>query len=215
MSSRQKTVIIGAGGHSKVIIDMLGFNPMIEMVGCTAATGMGTALNVPVLGDDSILPHLYDHGVRHAFVAIGDNRIRHKVARHAKDIGFTLINAISPFAYVSPSAQLGSGIAVMPHAVLNAEAHIHDNAIINTGATVDHESVIGESCHVAPGSSLSGNVHVKDGAFLGTGTKVIDGITIGAWSVLGAGSVVIRNIPDRCLAVGVPARVINQRHEPY
>ncbi|MBG9736824.1 acetyltransferase [Paenibacillus alvei] len=215
MSSKQKTVIIGAGGHSKVIIDILRTDPMIEIAGCLDRSGKGEIMNVPVLGDDSMLPLLHDQGIRHAFVAIGDNNTRGRIARHVEQIGFTLINAISPHAYVAPSARLGSGIAVMPGAVINAEAYIHDLAVINTGATIDHETMIGRYCHVAPGSNLSGNVHVMEGTFLGTGTKVIDGILIGAWSILGAGSVAIRDLPARCLAVGVPARVIKQLREPF
>ncbi|CAH8716999.1 acetyltransferase [Paenibacillus thiaminolyticus] len=208
MSDSQRTIVIGAGGHAKVIIDTLRADSAVDLAGCTSVAGSGCVGGVPVLGDDSILPELYAQGVHQAFVAIGDNRIRRKMARIAVDIGYTLINAISQYAYISPSASLGSGIAIMPGAVVNAEACIQDYAIINTGATVDHESVIGEACHIAPGSHLSGNVRIGEGSFLGTGTQVIDGITVGAWSVLGAGAVVVRNIPDHCIAIGVPARVI-------
>ncbi|WP_374019350.1 acetyltransferase [Paenibacillus thiaminolyticus] len=208
MSSGQRTIVIGAGGHSKVIIDILHSDPGVELVGCTATSGSGSVSGIPILGDDTILPKLYEQGVHYAFIAIGDNRIRLKMARLVEDIGYTLINAISRFAYISPSASLGSGIAIMPGAVVNAEACIQDYAIVNTGASIDHESVIGEACHIAPGSHLSGNVRVGEGSFLGTGTQVIDGMAVGAWSVLGAGTVVVRDIPDQCLAVGVPARVI-------
>lgn len=210
MSSIQKTVIIGAGGHSKVIIDILQHDESIEIVGCTDYSDKKEVMGFPILGDDSILPSLFEGGIRHAFVAIGDNKRRFNIATQVQHLGFTLINAISPSAYISSSAQLGRGIAIMPNAVLNAEAQIHNYSIINTGASIDHESIIEQACHVAPGVTLSGNVHVKEGSFLGTGSNVIDGITIGAWSILGAGSVAIRNIPGSCVAVGVPARVIKQ-----
>jgi UDP-perosamine 4-acetyltransferase len=44
---------------------------------------------------------------------------------------------------------------------------------------------------------------------LGTGTKVIQGLKIGKNTMIGAGAVVISDIPDNCTAVGVPARVIS------
>ncbi|MCM3290274.1 acetyltransferase [Paenibacillus sp. MER 180] len=212
MSSKHKTVIIGAGGHAKVIIDILQHDSSIEIIGCADKSEKPQIMGIPLLGDDSILPTLFADDIRHAFVAIGDNKLRYKIAVQVEKLGFTLINAISPFAYVAPSSQLGSGIAIMHNAVINAEAQVHHYAVINTGATIDHESVIERACHIAPGTTLSGNVHVKEGSFLGTGSKVIDGVTIGAWSILGAGSVAIRNIPESCVAVGVPARVIKQIH---
>ncbi|OPA80199.1 hexapeptide transferase [Paenibacillus selenitireducens] len=210
MAIRCKVVIIGAGGHAKVVIDMIQSNPEFEIIGCTDRIGNRKISGIPVLGDDSILPQLYEQGIRHAFVAIGGNSVRHQLARHALDTGFELINAISPHAYVADSVILGSGIAVMPGAVLNAEACIGNNSIINTCASVDHECYIGETCHIAPGCNISGNVRIGEGTFLGTGTKVIDGMTIGSWSILGSGAVVVKDIPSYCLAVGVPAKIIKK-----
>ncbi len=166
---------------------------------------------IPILGDDSVLPCPYEEGVRHAFVAIGDNRLRDKLCRQMAESGFELVKAISPRAFIAQSAKLESGIAVMAGAVIHAETQIGDYAVINTNASVDHECVIGTACHIAPGSTLSGSVTVARGTLPGTGTKVIDGIRIGQWSVVGAGAAVVRDIPDYCTAVGVPARVIKQR----
>jgi len=207
---RCKVVIIGAGGHAKVIIDILKSNPAFEIIGCTDRIGDRKVSGIPVLGDDSVLPKLYEEGIRHAIVAIGGNSLRHKLAKYAVEAGFELINAVSPFAYVADSVVLGCGIAIMPGAIINAEASIGNNSIINTGASIDHECNIGETCHIAPGCSISGNVTVGEGTFLGTGSKVIDGVTIGSWSTLGSGAVVVKNIPSYCLAVGVPAKVIKK-----
>jgi UDP-perosamine 4-acetyltransferase len=102
---------------------------------------------------------------------------------------------------------MGRGVVVMAGAVVNACATIGDLAIINTGATVDHDCVIGRAVHVAPQCGLAGCVTVGDGAMLGVGTKVIPGIRIGADATVGAGSVVVRNINDAALAMGVPAKV--------
>lgn len=208
MSAKRKVVIIGAGGHAKVVIDILKSDPAIDIVGCTDQNPGRTIAGIPVIGDDSILPELLRQGVSHAFVAIGGNRLRLKLAERALEQGFQLVNAVSPRAYVADSAKLGVGIAVMPGAIVAPEVELMDYAIVNTNASVDHEGVIGRACHIAPGSALSGNVTVGEGSFLGTGTSVIDGISIGAWSMIGAGSVVVKPLPDRCLAFGVPAKVI-------
>ncbi|WP_338555853.1 acetyltransferase [Paenibacillus sp. KS-LC4] len=205
-----RTVVVGAGGHAKVVVDILRTSQAYKVIGCIGREPGGQVLNVPVLGDDTMLPLLLEQGVRHAFIAIGDNAARLRLARHVQSLGFELINAISPLAYIAPSASLGCGIAVMPGGIIQPDAKIGSLTIINTAASVDHDCIIGEACHLAPGSTLSGGVTVGDGSFLGTGTVVIDGIRIGAGCMIGAGAAVIRNIPDQTLAAGVPATV--KRH---
>lgn len=56
-----------------------------------------------------------------------------------------------------------------------------------------------------------GNVHLKEGAFLGAGTIVCAPVTIGKWSIVGAGSVVTKNIPDYEIWGGNPAHFIKIR----
>ena len=87
------------------------------------------------------------------------------------------------------------------------------HAIVNTSASVDHECVLGDYSQVTPGVHLGGNVTIGEGAFLGVGAAAIPGVTIGAWSIVGAGAVVVSDLPERILAVGVPAR-IRKRLDP-
>lgn len=205
-----KIVIIGSGGHAKVIIDIVRSMKKYEIVGTTSSDKSKAILNIPMLGGDEVLEPLHRRGILNAFVAIGDNRIRSNVSKYAAKVGYNLINAISPFSHISSTVKLGSGIAIMPGAIINIDTVISNNVIINTGATVDHDNVIGESVHIAPGCHLAGNVHVGSGSFLGVGTKVIPNIKIGSWSMLGAGSVIVKNIPNNITAYGVPARVIKK-----
>ncbi|MEK5269377.1 acetyltransferase [Aeribacillus sp. FSL K6-8394] len=208
---KTKIVIIGAGGHAKVIIDMLKSSSQFEIAGCTAPSKTESNVQgVPVIGDDSILPGLLKKGIQNAFVAIGDNKKRREAFEQLSLLGFQHLNVISPFSYIAPTVKMGKGVAVMPGAVINADAVIGDNAIINTGATVDHDAVIESHTHIAPGSNVAGNVHVGEGAFIGTGSKVIPNVKIGRWSVIGAGAVVIRHIPDYKKAAGVPARIFKE-----
>ncbi|MGO4110912.1 acetyltransferase [Paenibacillus sp. YAF4_2] len=202
-----KTVIIGAGGHAKVIVDILRSDPHVELIGCIGRDPHANVLGLPVIGGDDILPELLEQGIHHAFVAIGDNAKRHALALHVENLGFELINAISPRAYLASHVTLGKGVAVMPGSVIEPDTRIGSYTIINTGATVDHDGNIGMACHIAPGCHLSGNVTVGDESFLGTGVSVIDGMHIGEGCIIGAGATVIRPIPSYSLAVGVPATV--------
>lgn len=49
---------------------------------------------------------------------------------------------------------------------------------------------------------------IKDGAHIGIGSIIMPGVTIGEGAVIGAGAVVTKDVPDYCVAVGVPARVV-------
>jgi UDP-perosamine 4-acetyltransferase len=204
-------VIIGGGGHAKVVIESLRAGGGAVTAIIDADPTPREVLGVPVVGDDLALPTLRGQGLSKIFVAIGDNRLRQKLGRKAVDHGFALVNAIHPSAIVSPSARLGQGVAVMAGVAINADSWVEDMAIINTGAVVDHDGRLGAACHVGPASALAGGVSVGARAFLGVGARVIPGVSIGADTIVGAGGVVVRDLPDSVLAIGVPAKIKGDR----
>jgi UDP-perosamine 4-acetyltransferase len=204
-------VIIGGGGHAKVVIESLRAAGHTVAAVIDADPTPRRVAGVQVVGDDSALPRLLGEGITQAFVAIGDNRLRSRLARGLREQGFELVNAIHPSAVISPSAKLGAGVAVMAGAVINAESEIGDLAIINTGAIVDHDCRLGAACHLGPASALAGGVRIGDRAFLGVGARVIPNMTIGADAIVGAGAVVVRDLSDAVVAVGVPARTKEDR----
>jgi UDP-perosamine 4-acetyltransferase len=209
-----RIVVIGAGGHARVVLESLLASDVYEIVGFTdpdRAKWKGTIAGYPVLGGDDILLALRSEGVDGAIVALGMNRLRSRLFDHAISLGFRMVSAIHPRSWVSPSAQIGEGVAVMAGAVINADADIGDDAIINTGATIDHGCRIGDHVHIAPGCHLGGNVRVGTGTFVGIGASVIPDLNIGEWSIVGAGGAVVSDLPDDCVAIGVPAVAKNRK----
>lgn len=81
-------------------------------------------------------------------------------------------------------------------------------AIINLDTTVGHDAILDSFVTVYPGCNISGNVHIGQLCEIGTGTQVIQGLSIGDSTVVGADSVVIRDLPANCTAVGVPAKPV-------
>jgi UDP-perosamine 4-acetyltransferase len=209
---KKRAVILGGGGHAKVVIDILGHADDVELVGFTSKDGRGETLcGCPCIGTDVVLNELFLSGVRWAFVAIGENDKRKACLNSLKERGFDLINAISKAAAISRYARLGLGIAAMPGAVINAGARLEDGVIVNTNACVDHDCIIGSCAHIGPGTSVTGCVRVGEGSFLGAGSSVIPGVSIGCWTVIGAGAAVVNDLPDHVVAVGVPATVRESR----
>jgi UDP-perosamine 4-acetyltransferase len=212
-----RVVGIGAGGHAKVVIDILRLMGGYEIVGLLDADKAlwGTeVLGVRVLGDDSLLPQLHKQGVNDAFVGVGtvgDTQPRIRLYETARRHGFQIVRAVHPRAVVAPSAEIGHGPTIMAGAVINPDARIGDNVIINTRAVVEHDCIIGDHVHIATGAVLSGTVIVGQGAHVGAGASVRQGITIGERAVIGAGAVVVRNVPAGATVVGVPAEPIASR----
>jgi len=203
-----KMVVIGAGGHSKVIIDAIHAVQTHEIVGVLSKGGETSVLGVPVIGNDDVLDSLVNQGIQGAFVAIGDNRVRAKLFAAVLASGLIPVNVIHPSAVIAPSVKLGKGVAVLAKAVINPDSIIGDNVILNTGATLDHDALIGANVHIAPGCHLAGNVTIGAGTFLGTGTCVIPNIIIGEGVITGAGTIIYRNVADGSKIVSAGMRYL-------
>lgn len=209
-----KIVVVGAGGHARSVCDVLLDEGRHEVLGLLDPRATQGFLGLPILGGDEQLEALLRAGqAQGVHVALGDNRVRMRILQKAVAMGYTAVNAISPHAVVSRFATLGQGVAAMPGAVVGVCAAVGDGCILNTNSSIDHDVRLGGYCHIAPGVAVSGGVTVGEGTFLGVGARVIDGIAIGAWTMVGGGAAVIRDLPDHCTAVGVPARVIKRERE--
>lgn len=197
-SNTDSVVLYGAGGHCKVVIDILealGINVDAIVDDNPSATNL---LNYPLLKADTI----YDK----AIITIGNCQIRKMVARRITVNKY--VTAIHPSAVVSPYSEIGNGTVVMQGAIIQSCAKIGKHVIVNTNSSIDHECRIADFVHIAPGVTLSGNVEVGECSWIGVGASVKQGIRIGKNCMIGAGSVVVKDIPNNTIAYGNPCRVI-------
>ncbi|HYE69699.1 MAG TPA: acetyltransferase [Anaerovoracaceae bacterium] len=207
----KKIVILGAGGNSKVIIDILFssadyINKELEILGildddCSKKELMG----YPVLGNTESIYELKTDKDIYFINGVGNNYTREKIYNEYK--GIKWYTAIHTSAIIGTGVEIGEGTVIMPGAIVNVDSRIGKNVIINTGAIIEHDNIIDDFAHLASGTTTAGNVRVGKCTMLGTGTKVIQGISIGTCTLVGAGSVVVKDIPDHCTAMGVPAKV--------
>lgn len=208
MTHDSRLIVFGAGGHGKVVADVALQNGknVAGFVDDGVAHGAVARLPLAVLGDRSWLCSAPRNAYRVA-LGIGDNYARMAVAKFLNLEGIEIATVISPFAVVSPSARIGIGTVIMPGALVNAMAIIGEGVIVNTGAVVEHDAIVGDYAHLSPNSTLGGGVEVGEFAHIALGATVLPSIRIGNRSILGAGSVATRTIPDGVVAFGVPARV--------
>lgn len=199
---KHSVIIIGAGGHAKVVIDCVE---------------QENKFHIDAVVDDNYENRtIFDFVVQKkesegkyagqkAIIAIGNCNTRKKIAQ---DLSAEYVTTIHPTAAISKYAKIGLGSQIFATAVVNPGAVIGQHVIVNTGAIVEHDCIIGDFVHLSPNATLGGEVRVGTGTHIGIGATVIQGITIGNNVIIGAGAVVVSDIPDNCTAVGIPAKII-------
>lgn len=193
--------IYGAGGHAKVIAD-IALELNIDIQYFIDIKPIEPIFSIPVVLPENALAKNLPH-----IIALGNNAVREKVAN---SLATTFTILVHPKATISKHSILGEGTVVMAGATVNAATVVGKHCIINTNASIDHDCTLGDYVHISPNATLCGTVTVAHGTHIGAGATVIPNISIGNNCVVGAGSVVIRNVPDNCVVVGNPARVIKK-----
>ncbi len=207
MSDKNEIIIIGAGGHGKVVLStLLSMGKKVRGFVDDNPNLLHTKiLGYPVLGNRSLLIEKNQA----AILTIGDNQIRKKFAAMYPHLNWQ--TAIHPTAYVHESVTIGQGSVVFAGAIIQPDSMIGEHTIINTAVSIDHDCRIENFTHLAPGVHLAGHVTLGEGCFLGMNSCVIPTQSVGAWSTIGAGSVVVKNIDANVFAKGVPARIYKKR----
>lgn len=212
----QNIIILGAGGFGREVLDILiaqnkiserwkilGFideNPKLK----------GKVLNgYPVLGSFDWFSKA-DTKETIVVCAIGDNVSKKKVVEKAKSLGLKFANVVHPSVVMTDFVTLGEGVIICAGCILTNQITIGNHVIINLDVTIGHDAIIKDFCTLSPGVHISGRNKIGEGANIGTGAVTIQGITIGRWSIIGAGAVIAQDIPDRVVAVGIPAKPIKQ-----
>ncbi|WP_044874943.1 acetyltransferase [Pseudomonas sp. LFM046] len=204
-------VILGAGGHAKVLLGLLrdlGANIAGVCDPQLASQGLREWRGLPVLGGDNVLEALDPAGVAlvNGVGQVVGGRARQRIFElwHAR--GFDFPTLIHPFAWVDLSVQLAPGVQVMAGAVIQADVRIGANSIVNTKASIDHDCVVGHDVHIAPGATVCGGVRVADQAFVASGATVIQGLLIGEGAVVGAGTTLTKDLAAGLISFG-PGRI--------
>jgi sugar O-acyltransferase (sialic acid O-acetyltransferase NeuD family) len=210
-----RILIIGAGGHGRVVADALlearRAGADVEPVGFLddEASRVGQQyLSLRVVGGLDARARTPHDAV---IVAIGDNVARARVMAAMEAAGERIAVSRHPTAIVAADVEMDAGSMISAGARIMTGSRMGRGVIVNTGAIVDHDARLGDYAHVAPGVVLGGDVAVGAGTLVGLGARVLPGVRLGTRVTIGAGSVVLADVPDGATYAGVPARLIAPR----
>lgn len=216
MSELTTIVIVGAGGLGREVLATLRAANVARkqwnVLGFLDSTPglLGTEVSgVPVLGDDDWCRNNNEESLRF-ICAIGDPKIRCRVVNKLSAMNCKFASVIHPDVRVPDSVKIGDGTVIMAGTQFTTDVTIGSHVVVYVNCSITHDVRIGDFCLISSGGSLSGESVLEEGVSLGTGVNVLPRKRIGAWAIIGAGSVITRDIPGNATAVGVPCRVIQK-----
>ena len=219
MIENRKLIVLGAGGHGRVVVDAAmecASHGEIAVLddNYEISKKSNKLCGVEVIGtiDEAFEPSFKEYWGE-AFVGIGNNaELRLKLLTRLALSGYKIPNVIHPSATVSKYASIGFGNAIFAKAVVQAYAVIENGVILNTSCTVDHDSVIRNGAHICPGSNIAGSVEVGERSWIGIGSCVKEGTKIGSDVIVGAGAAVVSDLEMKTTAIGIPARIKEKKN---
>jgi sugar O-acyltransferase (sialic acid O-acetyltransferase NeuD family) len=206
---RIPVLLVGAGGHAKVLIDaLLACSVDISGIITRDPDLRGDLLGVKFLGTDNLMDRFPPSAVQlvNGVGSVRSTDLRRDIFKRFKAQGYRFASVVHPSAVVGREVRCGEGVQIMAGVVIQSGSDIGDDVILNTRSSVDHDCQIGAHVHIAPGATLSGGVKVGADAHIGTGAVVMQSIVIGQGAVVGAGGVVVRDVAPGTVVYGVPAR---------
>ncbi len=203
MKSAMKLILIGAGGHGRVVADLAQESGYKDICFVDSKwPEVKENLIWPIIGNR------FEAGTSdcHVMVTIGSCSTRLLLTRQLLEREYHLPVLLHPSAAFSQFATAGAGTVVMPQVAINAGARLGAAVIANTGCTIDHDCELSDGVHVSPGAHIAGGVKIGEATWVGIGSCIRENISVGKNVVVAAGSVVVSNIPDNAIVMGIPAQ---------
>lgn len=210
-----KSIIFGAGTYGEVYASYLteaGVN-IVGFLDDNKSLWGSSIVGIPVLGGQELLPQLLSEGEADSiYCPIGNNKLRVDILSKAAAMGYTTPNFIHPSVLISPNVSIGKGVYILPRSIVMPHSRIEDYVMISIGANIIHHSHLCRGVFLSNGVNLGANIVAKPYAYVGMGATVMTGVSyIGENSLIGAGSAVIRDVPDNAVVAGVPSKILKYK----
>ena len=213
-SARTGIVVIGAGGFGRqmpwIIRDMhdartanFSFQGFADDCGDSK-----TIEGYPIIGTiDDVLARDSKPTV---VCALGDPRLRKQILDKCVANGSNLASLIHPSVMHPEYVTFEDGCIVSAGTVMSTNVRVGYGALVNFGCRIGHDVDIRAFASLMPNVSIGGESVIGEGTFIGIGATISSRVNIGEWSLVGAGAVVVKDVPPRAIVAGVPGRIIGE-----
>jgi sugar O-acyltransferase (sialic acid O-acetyltransferase NeuD family) len=150
----------------------------------------------------------------YAVCAIGSPEVRKRVVERLAPSRVRWATLLHPTSFVGFGSTIAEGAVICRYAGVTVNARVGRHVHLNLKSGVDHDTRIGDFCTLSPFVDIAGQSVLEEGVFLGTHAAVLPKARVGAWSKVGAGSIVLRSVPAGQTVLGVPAKTVGQRPAP-
>ena len=136
---------------------------------------------------------------------------RQLAASEASALGFgPAFSLVDSTVRVPRSLQSGEGLYINAGCALGAASELAEFVFLNRGVCLGHHARLERFVSIGPGAVVGSLVTIGMGTLIGAGAVVLPERKIGSNAVVGAGAVVLEDVPDHCLVVGNPARIVKR-----
>lgn len=200
---KDRLIIIGASGHGKVALDIaIKVRIWSKISFLDDNNEIGNLNEYPVIGKIADAEKFKNES--DFFVAIGNNEVRFEIQKKLLSKKCSIAILIHPFSSIAIDTHIGIGTLIAAGVVVNSSTEIGQGCIINTSSSIDHDCSIGDFSHIAPGCHIAGNVKIGKFNWIGIGTTMINNITTIDNVLIGAHSLVLKNISQQGTFFGSP-----------
>jgi sugar O-acyltransferase (sialic acid O-acetyltransferase NeuD family) len=202
-------LIAGAGGHAIEILDIL-----LETIPKDRIVFFDDLTDKQYLhGSFSVLKNQQEttewFATRKQFcLGIGGSALRRSIYQKLKSFGGNLVGLRSKSAEISTFSKIDAGADVCKHVFISSLTEVSFGTLLNTGSKIHHHVQVGTFCEISPGVILLGGSSVGDDCFIGGGAIVLPKVKICSNVIIGAGTIVTKDIMEPGTYAGNPVRRI-------
>jgi len=207
----KKLFIVGAGGFGREVYAWIKHHPDFNKSWTWGGFLDDNQEALTKFGRFAQVTSLKNHRVSDSNVYIcglGLPLVKSELLAPLLDQNAEFITFIHPSVIMGERVKIGKGVVICPGVSISVDITIGDFSMVGPNTTIGHDGTLGAWCTLCAQCDITGRVSLGDKVFLGSRVSIIPGKKIGNKSILGAGAVVISDVPEGVTVVGNPARIL-------